>query len=223
MNRRWPKAAAWALLAATVAAVIAGARSEAMHPAIAILAAATAIASLCQRRHWQHGLTAAVVMALVLAAGFLPVTRAAKQWPGPLLALGLLVGSRGVLQAVTRHQARAGLIVTLGGSGVFAASLLVGAGWQDVVASGWARWAWLSGLSLLAQLAATPWLVKTIPESREDARVPVALWAMLIVGPVLATARQDSAPSRSSGNRAQITVLSGTMPFLGMMTMPSRM
>jgi hypothetical protein len=78
-------------------------------------------------------------------------------------------------------------------------------------------------LSLLAQLAATPWLVKTIPESREDARVPVALWAMLIVGPVLATARQDSAPSRSSGNRAQITVLSGTMPFLGMMTMPSRM
>jgi hypothetical protein len=223
MRRRWPEAAAWALLVTTAVAIVAGVRSEALRPVIAILAAATAIASLCPRRHLQHGLTAAAVMALVLAAGFLPMTRAAEQWPGLLLALALLVGSRGVLHAATRHQARAGLIVMLGGSGVFAASLLIGAGWQDVVAGGWRRWALLSGLSLLAQLAATPWLVKTIPESREDARVPVALWAVLIVWSVLATARQDSAPARPGGNRAQITVLSGTTPFLGMMTMPSRM
>jgi hypothetical protein len=189
MNRRWPVAAAWALLVATAAAVAAGARSEAMRPAIAILSAATAIASLCQRRHLQHGLAAAAVMMIVLAAGFLPLTRAAEQWPGPLLALALLVGCRGGLQAATRQRTRAGLIVMLGGSGVFAAALLVGDVWSDVVAGGWTRWALLSVLSLLAQLAATPWLVKTIPESREDARVPVALWVVLIVWSVLATAR----------------------------------
>jgi hypothetical protein len=195
MNRHWPDAAAWSLLVATTLAALVEIVHGGGRQLVAVTGVGTGLACLSIRRHFQHSLTAIAVMLAVLSIAFFPAISLRRWWPTPLLSCALLIGSRAVVQALARRLAQPGLVVLIGGSLVFGLVLLVSSWWQHedqwlgAAASGWLRWGGIVAMSALAQFAAAPWLVKTIPEAKQDERPAIVLWLVLVTWMVAGPAR----------------------------------
>jgi hypothetical protein len=194
MNRHWPDAAAWALLVATALAALVDMVHGGGRPFVAATGLGTGLACLSIRRHFQHSLMATGVMLAVLSITLFPAVPLREWWPTPLLASALLIGSRAVVQALARRLAQPGLVVLIGGSLVFGLVLLARSWWQHedqwlgADGLGWLRWGGIVAMSALAQFAAAPWLVKTIPEAKQDERPAIALWLVLLVWMIVSPA-----------------------------------
>jgi hypothetical protein len=195
MNRRWPTVVAWSLLALTICASLIDAPVRISWSLIATFAASTAVACLSVRRHLQHSFTAGVVMIGVVGVCIVSLPPWLVWWPAPLLVFALQIGSRGVTQWLLAGITRDGLPILLVSSSLPGLILFASSRWQDedrlagADAFGWAQFAGVTLLGLLAQLTAMPWLVKTIPESQEDLRPAAALWLVLAAWLIFAPAR----------------------------------
>ncbi|HEY6168863.1 MAG TPA: hypothetical protein VI454_12540 [Verrucomicrobiae bacterium] len=186
MNRRWPTTASWTLAALTLAVAVADLIVGGLTTGVHGLAAGAALAQLCIRRHLQQGLPAGLVLFATLAVCFYPVKFRVFA-PVDLGAFALLVGSRGIAGSWLRNRPGAkGYRVLALSSAVFGLSagllLQVSADGLSPVKPTAALFRMLIAILVgaLAQLLATPGLVKVIPGRLEDEQPAVALWLLLI-------------------------------------------
>lgn len=197
MNRRWPTLTTWSLLAATATSAILSVLTDVPRVITAALAAPTGFVWLCQRRYVQHALGGAVLAGAFLGGFTAP--------DGPLMAIftegmivcGIMAGCRGVAERALRGRPNAdGVRVLWLSSAIFGASMLPyfrgrvdGDHWE---ASIWRLIALPLASALvaaLAQFVASIYLVKTIPEAKQDERPAIALWLVLMGCSLFAPAR----------------------------------
>jgi len=193
--RRWPIQATRTLLGLTLLTAIADLFTGILAGVVGLLSAATAIAHLCQRRHSQQGLMAALVMLSALGFILAPSAPFASWWPVPFIGFGLLAGSRGVAGWLLRSRpaASGGKRLLLSGA-IFGLTVIPGPWWRAGT-----RWTgtepstWLAALAMFVAgtftlLAVTPLSVKTILETQEDYRPAVALWMVMTLWVAVRTA-----------------------------------
>ncbi len=186
MNRQWPAVTSWTLVALTLAAIVGDILFGRLASWVHCLAAAAAFAQLCIQRHSQQAVLASAVMITSLAvllfpAGFKLVS------PLNLGAFAALVGSRALARWRLRQRpGPRGYRVLALGSCLFVpcAGLLLRSSEGNPNPLNPGQLLLGGGLLLLAgamaQVLATPGLVKVIPEQPDDDRPAIAVWLLLM-------------------------------------------